>query len=226
MGNAPRYAPSAIGTIAAAVSLAILVAFPAVGGEDLDVGAEADVLPTPRSGSLEQDCYGFGGISESFSGTNRGRGNTYTVTSNETLVEVKMELDFTGNANLYFYVLESATLDGTYTVASETIVPTVGAGQAFYSSGLISVPLDPGRFYGIGVAWGPETITYLRDPASLPRNWALGTVEDAMQIGEAPPYMSLTYNHFPLAEYSIELCFLGATPVEDDSWGHIKAVYR
>jgi hypothetical protein len=194
---------------------------------DLDLGDES-TNQWQRPDILRLvDCYPFGGSSQSFTGSGRGRGNTYTVSAPEELSEIKQELGFTGAANIYFYVLESNTLSGTYTVLSETIVPLNGTGQAFYSSGPISVPLFPGMFYGIGCAWGPESVDYFRDLANLPRNWALGTVEDSMQISAAPPYGSLTYNHFSGAEYSLELCFgPQTTPVEDTTWGNLKAVYR
>jgi hypothetical protein len=194
---------------------------------DLDLGDETttqwqrpDILPLV-------DCYPFGGTEQSFTGTGRGRGNTYTVFANEELSEIKQELGISGAANIYFYVLESATLSGTYTVLSETIVPVNGTGQAFYSSGVISVPLVPGMFYGIGCAWGPESVGYFRNLATLPRNWDLGTVEDSMQISAAPPYGPMTYNHFTGSEYSLELCFgPQTTPVDDTTWGNLKAVYR
>jgi hypothetical protein len=212
------------------LALGLTVALFAVTGPaaaiDLDSGSEAEVSTTSSQGGLDDDCYTFGGSSQSFSGTNRGRGNTYTVFGAETLTEFSCGLDFTGTANLYFYVLESATLSGTYTVLSETIVPTVGVGLALYNSGPLSVALSPGMYYGIGAAWGPETVGYVRDAATLPRNWDLGTVEDAMQISAAPPYTSLTYNHFAGAEYWQELCFEGMVPVDTSTWGNIKSVYR
>ena len=69
-------------------------------------------------------------------------------------------------------------------------------------------------------------VTYYRDPANLPRAWALGTVEDAMQISDPPPYTSIVYNHFTGAEYSMELCFQGPVATEQVTWGTVKALYR
>jgi hypothetical protein len=212
--------------LAFGLTITLLTFAGVVGAADLDLGYEAEAPNAPGIGGLDVDCYEFGGTSQSYSGSGRGRGNTYTVFANETLTDFSSQLDITGNANLYFYVLEATTLQGTYTVLSETIVPIVGTGLAWYNSGPINVPLVPGMYYGIGAAWGPETVGYVRDPASLPRNWDLGTVEDSMQISAAPPYTSLTYNHFPGAEYSMELCFEGAVPVDSSTWGDIKAIYK
>jgi hypothetical protein len=212
--------------LALGLSVSLLAVTGLAAAVDLDQGSEDQAGPAQNQGAPDDDCYTFGGSSQSFSGTNRGRGNTYTVFGNETLTEFSCGLDFTGTANLYFYVLQSPTLSGTYTVLSETIVPTVGAGLALYNSGPLSVALSPGMYYGIGAAWGPETVGYVRDAATLPRNWDLGTVEDAMQISAPPPYTSLTYNHFNGAEYWQELCFLGTVPVDASTWGNIKSVYR
>ena len=153
-------------------------------------------------------CYPFGGDASSWSGADRLRGNTYTVSDNQLLTEIKVELDFTSTAELYFYVLDSAILGGSYSVLSETCVPTPGVGKAFYSSGPVNVLLEPGMYYGIGVAWGPESIAYFRSPETFPRNWALGTVEDGMLgDGMTPPLVApITYQHYSTGEYSMELC--------------------
>ncbi len=194
--------------------------------EDLGQGSQAEIPSIFDPSHLFTDCYAFGGTSESYSGSGRGRGNTYTVTDAQMLGEFTQWLDISGTATVYFYVLQSATLSGTYTVTHETILQINGTGQAFYSSGPIAVSLVPGMYYGIGTAWGPETIGYFRDAASLPRTWDLGTVEDAMQISEPPPYTSLTYNHFPGAEYAMELCFDTGTPSDGTTWGRLKEFFR
>lgn len=187
---------------------------------DLDAGSQ---VPPGTAGSANRDVmcvspYYFGGNTDSFSGTDRLRGNVYTVAAAETLTEITVELGVTGTANLYFYVLEAAVLAGPYTVVSETMVPTTGAGQAFYTTGEISVPLNPGVYYAIGAAWGPETVTYVRDPATLPRAWALGTVESSAQGSSITPPIGgpVTINAFDGAEYSMTLCF-GPVPVELES---------
>lgn len=212
--------------IAIVLTLSMLTFGSLATATDLDVGCEAELALPSQGDSPDVNCFQFGGTSQSFSGADRGRGNTYTVSANQTLTNFSMELGVTGNVDLYFYVLESATLSGTYTVLSETIVPTVGVGQDFYDSGTIDVPLSAGMYYGIGVAWQSASVIYYRDSATLPRAWALGTVEDAMQISAPPPYGSMTYNHYTGAEYSMFLCFNGATPVESNTWGNIKALYQ
>lgn len=113
-----------------------------------------------------------------------------------------------------------------YTIVAESIVTATGVGQACYESGPLDVVLVSGQFYGIGVGWQDATVTYLRDPASLPRAWDLGTVGDAMQISDPPPYTSLAYNHFTGAEYSMELGFQGPVATERITLGAIKALYR
>lgn len=198
------------------LGLVVCVAGSTASAADLDRGSETE--PGVRSGPEDILCvspYYFGGNSESFSGTDRLRGNIYTVTAAETLTEITVELAFSGNANIYFYVLEAPTIDAQYTVLFETMVPFASAGQSFYSTGEISVNLVPGTYYAIGAAWGPETVTYVRDPATLPRTWALGTVEATAQgSGITPPISGpVTINPFAGAEYSMTLCF-GPVPVD------------
>ncbi|MHC4475586.1 MAG: DUF4350 domain-containing protein [Planctomycetota bacterium] len=119
--------------------------------------------------------------------------------------------------DLYYYVLASATVDGSYTPIFEKMVTTAGVGRAFYSSGPIGVLLQPGIYYGIGIAWGSDTVTYYRDPATLPRSWALGTVEKTLQAtGVTPPIVGpITPGTFAGAEYSMELCFGGCPTTYD-----------
>ena len=172
-------------------------------------------------------CNVFGGTEFSFVGPDRLRGNVYTVDTSQTLTDFSMELSFNGLANLYFYVLESATADGLYSVISESIVPTNSTGQRFYSSGPLNVTMVPGRYYAIGVNWGPEFVTYYRRDLSLPRPWALGTIEKLLGVNSISPPIAgpLSVGLFRGAEYSMELCFSGACPdttppiVEIDSPG-------
>lgn len=200
--------------------IVLSIAIGASGGlvaADLDIGSE---VPPGAASTTNRDVmclspYYFGGSSESFAGTDRLRGNIYTFTAADTLTEITVELNFNGTANLYFYVLEAATLAGPFTVVSETLVPSTSVGQSFYSTGEISVPLSAGVYYAIGAAWGPETVTYIRDLATLPRTWALGTVESSAQGSNITPPIGgpVDINAFTGAEYSMTLCF-GPVPVE------------
>jgi hypothetical protein len=203
----------------------LMTAYPAVAA-DLDASSQPGAPSTYDPSIRDIECYAFGGTGQSYTGEQRGRGNTYTVWEDQLLVEIRQWLDVNGTTTLYWYVLESSTLTGVYTVISETIVNETGVGQDMYSSGPISVTLQAGMFYGIGAAWGPETVGYFRDPATLPRDWELGTVEDCMQISAPPPYTNLEYNHYPGAEYMMELCFEMGTPVEGPTWGAIKDTFR
>lgn len=193
---------------------------------DNDQGSEVGSINSPAPLPDRDDCYTFGGAEQGYDGSDRGRGNTYTFSMEKTLTTFSMELDITGEAELYFYVLMSPTLDGAYSVAAEEIVTTTGSGLAFYQSPYLGVALLPDYYYGIGVAWANYNVGYVRNTASLPRTWELGTVEDAMQITGTPPYSNLSYNHFTGAEYSMELCFEEPVANDQGTWGHIKALYK
>jgi hypothetical protein len=138
------------------------------------------------------------------------RGNVYTFDDIQTLSEIRMILGFTGSANLYYYVLEATTLNGQYTPIFEKAVVTTGTGSALYSSGAINVTLQPGYYYGIGVAWNAETITYYRNIIHLPRPWEMGTVGKSLQYnGNIPITGPISPSSFAGAEYAVDLCFGG-----------------
>jgi hypothetical protein len=206
--------------------LLLICLSPASADEDLDLGSEVELPVIFDPGNLDADCFPLGGASEAYRGADRLRGNTCTVFERQTLVEFRMWLEVNGTTTLYFYVLESPVQEGAYTVVSETIVPASGGGQAFYSSGPIHAELVPGMFYGVGAAWGAEAVGYLRDPVSLPRDWELGQTVDALQLDAGPPAASVAYNHFPGAEYLLELCFESPTPLGDASWGVLKGTFQ
>ncbi|HOW52749.1 MAG TPA: hypothetical protein PLV42_11990 [bacterium] len=122
-----------------------------------------------------------------YSGDSRMRGNFYSCTTNRTLTEIEMYLDYSGTAAVYFEVYESSALgddlspyEPVYT-ASKTL--TMSSGGAFYSSGTISVPLYAGNYYYIGVRWGSSyTISYYNASLSSKTTafgaWSAGMTND------------------------------------------------
>ena len=54
----------------------------------------------------DASCYPFGGTSETFTGTDRLRGNVYTVSDSQTLSEIKMELNFTGGGGVAYILTD------------------------------------------------------------------------------------------------------------------------
>lgn len=162
---------------------------------------------------LSTSCFTFGGAQESWSGDSRLRANIITVDAQQTLSEIKMELSFSDNCDLYFYVFESSSETGPYTPVMETVVETVGIGRAFYSSGPTNFVLNPGSYYGIGVAWGASSsVTYYRNRVTLPTPWNLGMVAGYLYANTGPPYTGpIIEDPLFFAVYSLELCF-GSEP--------------
>ena len=162
---------------------------------------------------LSTSCFTFGGAGESWSGASRLRANIITVAAQQTLSEINMELNFSDSRDLYFYVLESSSVTGPYTPVLEKVVPTVGTGRTFYSSGPTNFVLNPGNYYGIGVAWGAgSSVTYYRNRVNLPVPWDLGMVEGYLFSDAGPPYTGPISETRSFAIYSSELCFGGSEP--------------
>ena len=174
-------------------------------------------------------CEGIGGFADSFIGTNRFRGDVFSIEKQVDLIEIKMELGFRttpGNpTDLYFYVFEeSAEEPPTFEPIFESVVSHTGDGQlTYYASGPVEaspgVPLtlELGKRYAIGAAWSsasgfPSSINYGSDGLNYPRPFVAGQVEGLVSFNSAPPLTTLgTPTVFTSSgAYSLQLCFTGA----------------
>jgi hypothetical protein len=103
-----------------------------------------------------------GDTSLSAIGASRAKANVYRVDTSTKLRELEVRLDFSGVQQLTYTVHKSAAEFGTFTQIYANAVPTIGAGQDYYSSGPINVPLQAGSYYMLGVSW-PGTLEYYFD---------------------------------------------------------------
>lgn len=110
-----------------------------------------------------------------------------TVAARQTLLEFRMPLVVPGSADLYFVVGEAAAKAGPFTLSMVRRVHVEGLGEQHYSSGPMHATLEPGRFYAIGVAWGPEEIGFSLEYRPGPVEWSLGTVEGLLYDYSASP---------------------------------------
>jgi hypothetical protein len=106
-----------------------------------------------------------GSASESFSGSDRGRGNIEVVSGTPTIdsFESYLTVDgWWGSCDLYWYLLTASSPSGPWTVAwSDTTTASDGTG--FYSSGDIGTVLDDGDYVMFLTAWESDCdVTYYR----------------------------------------------------------------
>jgi hypothetical protein len=190
------------------------------GGVDPDAGADrvtpasGEWLPLTAQGG--EDCEFIGDFTEPFTGINRFRANWYRMTEDGTLDSFYMQLEFTGDRALYFYVYGAPSGQNTFTRLWEGQRQVNGTGRTFYHSGAILVgdpPEDPlllttGMDYIIGVAWGSPAVIYGRSVGSPPP-FSKGLVRGATGITATPPLpIEVTYTDpFATAAYSMQLCF-------------------
>lgn len=111
--------------------------------------------------------------------------------------------------DLHYYVLESTSLEGTYTPIYEKVVPTCISSRAYHTSGPIAVALNSYRYYAIGVAWGDDhRLRYHFRTRTLPADWELGTVQRYAWINSPSlPLSATTLGLSTTYEYNIGLCF-------------------
>ncbi len=202
---------------------------------DPDRGFEAKLLFRDRGGDFNADgaiasgsggCDVVGGFNAAFTGTSRYRGNLIRIIqSNVILREIKMQLNFTGSADLYVSI-HRRNLDGTFsrfpTGAQDFLIPAaVGTGSAaFYSTGLINggagLALPPGFDYAVAFAWGPTSITFGHDGLTYPQTNDNGSVlgSVALNLGGLDPPQPPVSDNLPAFQvftggaYSMQLCFV------------------
>ncbi len=92
-------------------------------------------------------------------GGDRHRGNYYACTTSGLLVKQGIHLDRTAAANVTFFVYESLTETGTYTLLSSTTV-SAGIGTGIVQSAAVNIPMDSGKFYLLGAAWDSACTYY------------------------------------------------------------------
>ncbi|MBN1796802.1 MAG: PEP-CTERM sorting domain-containing protein [Sedimentisphaerales bacterium] len=81
------------------------------------------------------------------------KGNAFRIDTGRTLVEQEFYLDFRTAQTLSFYVYESPVEFGTYNQIHKNSYAVTGHGEDWYSSGLINVSLDVGKYYILALSW-------------------------------------------------------------------------
>jgi hypothetical protein len=79
------------------------------------------------------------------------------------VTQLESYLQFQGQQNIWYYVYDSPTDQGTYTRIHNDAVTHSGTGADWYSSGPLNIPLIAGRFYLLGFSFPstvPPPVTY------------------------------------------------------------------
>lgn len=127
-----------------------------------------------------------GGFDRTWSGTNRGRGNNWLVEDDTVLTEIEMYLDISTSTALNWFVYENSNPTGDFTKIHESETAS-GTGIQFYSSGPIDVQLEAGKYYLIGVWWGPDRLVYGRSLDTVPFDVSFGKLQSGIP---GSPYSS------------------------------------
>lgn len=190
---------------------------------DPDAGLPMEVIPPLEEGSfsLLAGCESIGGATVNPITSFVLRGNAFRITRASDLTEIQMELDFGTPlapvmTNVSFSIHQNT---GTSTNpiwhhlwSQNPVIPIVGTGRKFYSSGLVTPPtLAVNKEYAIAVTWGAVNIRYFRDQLAYPRAYSDGQVLGAVGqfIAAGPPVDPATdffFLPFASGAYSMKLC--------------------
>jgi hypothetical protein len=165
-----------------------------------------------------------GDTSNSSSGTGRAKGNSYRVDIDVVLNEAEFYLNFTSTQTLTYYVFVCPVEFGTYNEvyrASETVT---GSGPGWYSSGPVAIALDAGYHYIIAVSWNGTVTYYYGVGDSQATSFGAHTHGYATGYDPLPTSFSSLVND--QAIYHQRLTTNVCTPVEESTWGAIKALYQ
>jgi hypothetical protein len=121
------------------------------------------------------------------------RGGVVGVTRNVQLTEIKPYLTITTAVQLAFVVYENTAQTGTFTKIFERIA-TSGTGTQFYSSGPMTLTLQAGKFYAIGVAWSAGLNYFWSTNIPVPVATSFGSITGglASTLSSFPPPTTVT----------------------------------
>jgi len=165
-----------------------------------------------------------GDASNTGSGAGRAKGNAYRVDGDVTLDEAEFWLNFTSTQELSYYVFSSAVEFGTYTEIYRDTETVTGSGAAWYSTGTVAVPLYAGTYYIIAVSWDGSMTYYYGTGES--QNTSFGAHVHGYATGFHPLPASFSSTSNDQAIYHQRLSTTLVTPVEESTWGGIKALFR
>jgi len=138
-------------------------------------------------------------------------GNVYEAAQSTSLQKVEAILNFTGTRELNFVVYEAMAEGGPYTSLVSEVVQATGVGQGFYSSAPMSVRLESGRFYIVGVGWTGGNVTYYWNTAAMPHAVSFGQKRYGFRRDGYPMGSPVTAPDFYVANYYQRL-------TTEDSW--------
>ncbi|UCC29190.1 MAG: hypothetical protein JSU86_13420 [Phycisphaerales bacterium] len=184
-------------------------------------GEESAIITgTGEAAAQAASCLVFGGFDELHAGRNRYRGNAYRMEYDAKLLEIRMELSFVGEVDLYFSIHRAPSEeDVPYERVVTDCVARDESDDERYESCTLPLTLEAGFDYLIGVTWGQtnnpasRNVTYGRDVQTYPLPFLHGQILGLVADNTAPPLGDTLAGIFVFdsGAYSMELCF---EPVE------------
>ncbi|GEM_PF-1201156 len=107
------------------------------------------------------------------SGINRLRGNIFQATEHRILYAFDQYLELPADETLYFRVYEADVEAGPYRLLHSSSQFS-RAGNRFFSSGAMTLPIENGKYYLLGVAWQGDVGYRYQTGVTLPMDLGLG----------------------------------------------------
>lgn len=117
-----------------------------------------------------------------------GKASVFRVDSTVLMLEYEMYLNVPGPETLTWFLYRHHSRSGVSTLEWTQQVPVngTGVGPAWYSTGIVGIPLAEGNHYMIGVSW-PGTLVYYYNTSSQPLPVSFGSWQRAHTTVAVPP---------------------------------------
>ncbi len=141
---------------------------------------------TTVSGALAPENIGNGQTMYNPFPTQPVLGGVVHVARTSQLFEIRARLNISTPRDLVFSVYENTGATGVFTRIFEAQVSNAGPGLQFYSSGPVSVVLDSGLYYAVGVGASGTVGFFFQPTAPVPMPISFGTIVGGLRAGNTP----------------------------------------
>jgi immune inhibitor A len=136
--------------------------------------------------TYQPDHNEIGDTSTTLAGKTTLRGNIWTVKEPLMLREIKFFLNILKSTEIQYAVYESNSKTGPFYRIFMKPVLNSGIGRKFYSSDSMALPMNPVKYYFIGLT-SKDSITFYRQPKTLPFENKWGRVYSSGLYYYSPP---------------------------------------
>lgn len=140
----------------------------------------------PAQGTIDT----VGGTTSAPSRAALAKANAFRVDKSVLLLKLEMYLNITGAETLTFFRYRHHSQTGSYVKDWTKVVKVTGSGAAWYSSGVVALPMINGNHYLLGVSW-TGTVTYHYSIGMLGQKVSFGSWYSGRTPTGLPPTVTM-----------------------------------